>query len=104
MSKRYTLEACEDFISRYESMGGRAVTVEEGVLGLGTVVLDGRGTDPALRSFIIREVYVNEWVSGHTVRGYRVLPKKWAEAVDEHDEREDARGFMREHFVFTTLR
>lgn len=78
--RTYDLEDCEAFISAYEAIGGHVATVEEGVLGLGVVICDGRGTK--YRSYVIRERYVNEWTSTHTVRGYRILPKKWADAVD----------------------
>ena len=69
----YSLQACEDLISRYLERGGEVVTIEEGCLGLGLTLLYGAG----LKTTIIREVYLNEWSSGHTIRMYNECPKKF---------------------------
>jgi len=33
-------------------------------------------------SIVVNEVYVNEWSSGHTVRRYRILPKKYQTMIE----------------------
>lgn len=75
-AKLYTLDACEKLIDSYvNALGGRMVTLTDGVLGLGTVLLTGAD---GMKSVLIREVYLNEWSSAHTVRRYNKLPKKYA--------------------------
>jgi hypothetical protein len=71
----YTLQACENLISKYiDEFGGSVSIVEEGVLGLGTVMLHSA---EGKKTIIIREVYLNEWSSGHTIRMYKKMPKKY---------------------------
>ena len=78
MAKTYTLNACEELMSRYIDADGYAITVEEGCLGLGTVVCFGEN----LKTAIIKEFYINPWSSGHTVRFYNKMPKKYEDMVD----------------------
>lgn len=72
--KIYTLQACEDFIDKYvNEYKGQVVTLREGCLGLGEVVLyNAEGK----KSVVIKEVYLNDWNCGHTVRKYNVMPKR----------------------------
>ena len=71
----YSLEECENLIARYvNEYQGECDIVEEGVLGLGTIVLHGA---KGKKSIIIKEFYLNEWSSGHSIRMYNVLPKKY---------------------------
>lgn len=79
MATMYTTTACEELINRYIEAGGEAVTIEEGVLGLGLVVCFGEG----LKTAIINEVYINCWSSGHTIRMYNKMPKKYEKMLDE---------------------
>ena len=76
----YTLDACENLISRYIDNGGDVVTLNEGVLGLGLVLCYGHG----LKTIVIRETYLNSWSSGHTVRMYKKMPKKYEQMLDEY--------------------
>lgn len=78
MATMYTLSACEDVMNKYIEMGGEVLTLEEGVLGLGLVVCFGEG----LKTCIITERYINEWSSGHTIRFYNKMPKKYATMID----------------------
>lgn len=78
MAKYYTLGACENLISKYIDAGGEVVTLEEGVLGLGLTMCYGEG----LKTAIIKEVYLNEWSSAHTVRMYNETPKKYEKMLE----------------------
>ena len=69
----YTLGACEKLIAEYLNRGGEVVELEEGCLGLGLVICFGEN----LKTTIIREVYLNAWSSGHTIRMYNTMPKKY---------------------------
>lgn len=75
----YSLSACENLISRYVERGGEVLTIQEGCLGLGEMLLYGSG----LKTTIIKEVYLNEWSSGYTVRMYNKCPKKYKKYIDE---------------------
>ena len=71
----YTLNSCEELIKKYINVyQGEATTIDEGILGLGTVLLHSAA---GKKSIIIKEVYINEWSSGHTIRMYNKLPKKY---------------------------
>lgn len=73
MTTWYTLEACENLMDNYIKRGGEVITVEEGTLGLGTVICYGGN----LKTSVIQERYLNEWSSGHTIRMYNKMPKKY---------------------------
>lgn len=76
----YRLQDCEDLIDRYvNEMNGTATTIEDGCLGLGTVVLHDA---PKKKTIIIREVALNEWSSGHTIRMYNKTPKKYQQLIN----------------------
>lgn len=38
-------------------------------------------TAPGKKSYIIKEMYLNEWSSCNTVKRYNALPKKYAEVI-----------------------
>lgn len=80
MSKMYSLEACENLISNYIDKSGSAIVLEEGSLGLGTILLHGE----RLKTALIKEVFINAWSSGHTVRMYNKVPKKYQEIIDNN--------------------
>lgn len=69
----YTIKACEDLMNRYLELGGEITMIEEGCLGLGVVVCSAVGKKYA----VIKEVFLNEWSSGHVIRLYKKLPKKY---------------------------
>lgn len=75
----YTLKSCELLMDYYTKNGGEVIELEEGCLGLGLVLCTCEG----LKSTIIREVYLNEWASGHTMRKYNKLPAKYEKMREE---------------------
>ena len=81
-TKNISLQAAENLITLYSQRGGEVVTVREGCLGLGTVVLfDYRGV--GLRAFVIEEIYLNSWSCGHVLKIYEngKLPAKYLNAA-----------------------
>lgn len=79
MRKIYSLETCEKLINTYIKKGGKVVTLQEGVLGLGVVLCFG----DSLKTSIIKEVYLNEWSSGHTIRMYNIMPAKYNKMLEK---------------------
>ena len=82
-TKNISLQGAENLIRDYINAGGESFTIEEGCLGLGVVVLTGFGQNH-LRAFVIEEIYLNEWSSGHILKIYEngKLPAKYQRAVD----------------------
>ena len=78
MATLYPLRACKNLMAEYFEKGGCCETVEEGVLGLGTIICYGDG----LKTTIIKEIYLNEWSSGHTIRMYNKMPKKYRKMLN----------------------
>lgn len=78
MSKLYSCSAVEKLINVYIEKGGEVTEIEEGSLGYGFLILHGEG----LKTTVVKEVYLNEWSSGHTVRKYNKLPKKYAKIIE----------------------
>lgn len=85
MQAMYSLEACEKLMEEYYQRGGECVTLEEGSLGLGLVLCYGEN----LKTTIIKEVYLNEWSSGHTIRMYNKMPKKYEKMLEDFWNREE---------------
>lgn len=76
----YSLKSCEDLIERYvNTYKGEVTTIEEGVLGLGVTLLHGA---EGKKSVLIKEFYINEWTSGHSITKYNKLPKKYSKYID----------------------
>ena len=77
--KSYKLSDCEKLIDRYvNEFKGQATEIEEGCLGLGTLLLhDAKGK----KAVLIQEFYVNAWSSGHKIRLYNKLPKKYQKLI-----------------------
>lgn len=74
--KLYTLTDCERLIDHYVNKhNGICTELQEGVLGLGKIILHGT---ESLKTIIIEEKFINPWNSGHTVRTYNTMPKKYA--------------------------
>jgi len=71
--KLYTLNAIESLINKYTENGGLILTLKEGSLGHGHLLLSGNG----LKTCIIKERYLNDSSSGHSVRFYSETPKKY---------------------------
>ena len=80
----YTCSAVSNLIDRYLEKGGEIITIHEGVLGYGTMILQGEG----LKSAVIQEIALNEWSSAHKIRMYNELPKKWIKAIEEAEREE----------------
>ena len=76
-----TIEDINNLISKYTKVGGEVVTIEEGVLGLGTLLLCHH--DKHFKTFIIKEIFLNEWSSGNTVRGYKKCPQKYIKYAEQ---------------------
>lgn len=76
----YTVSSVEKLIADYLEAGGQMLQMREGTLGCGDVLLYDEGG--RLKTYIIREVYINEWSSGQTVRSYQKIPAKYRALVE----------------------
>ncbi len=77
--KNYTLVSCENLIERYINQHkGELTIIEEGVLGLGTILLHSA---VGKKTIVIREYYLTSWTSGHSVRMYNKPPKKYEKII-----------------------
>jgi len=63
----------EKLANKYTENGGNVYTIEEGVLGCGTMIMYGVG----LKTAIIKEVALSAWSSAHTITLYNKCPKKY---------------------------
>lgn len=70
----YTTSSVGRLIAEYLDAGGQMLQMREGVLGHGDVLL---------YDDVIREVAINEWSSGHKVRGYNRMPEKYRALLDK---------------------
>lgn len=78
--KNYSLKSCEDLISKYiNKYNGECLEIEEGCLGLGTILLHSA---EGKKSILIKEVFINAWSSGHTIKMYNKLPKKYTQLIN----------------------
>ena len=78
--KNYSLSSCQELINTYvNEYGGDVTELREGVLGLGTILLHGA---KGKKTIIINEYYINAWQSGHTIRMYNKIPKKYERALE----------------------
>jgi len=77
--KYYTLETCETLINTYIEAGGDLLTIKEGILGLGQILLHGATRK---KSIVITERYLNSNSSAHTIRMYNNLPKKFSNMLN----------------------
>lgn len=75
-----SLQYCESLITNAAINGCDVTTIEEGCLGLGKVVIDG---GEEYKSYVITEVFLNEWSSDHKVRRYNKLPKKYRKIINQ---------------------
>jgi len=70
-----SLSSCENLIDRYvNEFNGQVAVIEEGCLGLGKLLLHSA---IGKKTIIITEYFLNEWSSGHKVRMYNKIPKKY---------------------------
>lgn len=78
--RNFCLKSIEKLIQQYvHEFGGQMYQLAEGGVGLGLVVLTGA---EGKKSVIIREYYLNHWSSGHDLKVYRKLPKKYQSIID----------------------
>lgn len=81
----YSLASCEKLMEEYYHNGGECVTLKEGNLGLGLVLCYGEN----LKTTIIKEVYLNEWNSGHTIQVYDKMPEEYEKMLEDFWNREE---------------
>jgi hypothetical protein len=75
--KLYNYQSVDKLINEYLERNGQAHQYNEGCLGSGSWILLGLS-----KCFVIKEVYINEWSSGHKVTRYNILPKKYQQIFD----------------------
>ena len=68
-----------EIIGKYEEAGGYIVELKEGCLGYGLTVCYGEN----LKTCVITEVYLNSQSSGHKVRFYNDMPKKYKMLIEQ---------------------
>lgn len=78
--KLYGCKAVESLIAAYCEKEAEILTIEEGSLGYGFMILYGDG----LKTAIIKEHYINTWKSGHTIRMYNETPRKYAALIEQY--------------------
>lgn len=71
----YTTSSVGRLIAEYLDAGGQMLQMREGVL-----LYDDAGK---LKTYVIREVAINEWSSGHKVRGHNRMPEKYRALLDK---------------------
>lgn len=75
----YSLQAVQNHIEKYNSIGGEVIEAVEGSLGYGTTICTADGK----KSTVIQEVFINEWSSSHTITLYNKLPKKYEKLLEQ---------------------
>ena len=74
----YGYRVAESLIDKYNDIEGSVVVqTREGVLGVGDWIC----TAPGKKTSIIKEVAINEWSSGHSIRQYNTTPKKYEKVL-----------------------
>ena len=77
--KNISINNCQKLIDKYVGeFQGECTTIEEGCLGLGTILLHGA---EGKKTILIKEFPVNAWSSGHSIRMYNVMPKKYKNLI-----------------------
>jgi hypothetical protein len=81
MKNNYTLKSCEDLIELYlREFKGQMTILEEGVLGLGTILLHSA---EGKKTIVIKEFFISAWSSGHSIRRYNKMPKKYVKLLEK---------------------
>jgi hypothetical protein len=74
----FSIKGIEKLIEKYRQYPNpQIIEIEEGVLGYGTTILLADGCKAA----VVKEVFINSWSSGHSVRLYNELPKKYSKQL-----------------------
>lgn len=77
--KIYTFQAAEKLIQKYSELeNSQVIQTDEGSLGIGDWIC----TAPGKKTAIIKEVFLNEWSSGQTIKLYNKTPKKYIEILN----------------------
>jgi len=77
--KLYTNDAVDKMTAKYLERDGEVTIIEEGCLACyGLAICSGEG----LKFCIIKEVYLNEWSSGNSIKLFNKLPKKYQTLLD----------------------
>ena len=83
----YSLSDCQIIIEKYVyKFGGECTELNEGCLGLGTVLLHNAA---GKKTIVIQEEYLNEWSSIHTIRKFNKMPKKYAAQLEKIEQSEE---------------
>lgn len=69
----YTCDAVRELIDRYTEKNGHIITIQEGTLGYGILLMVAKG----YKTTVVTEVYLNEWSSAHKIRMYNRTPEKY---------------------------
>lgn len=80
------LSGLQDLIERYESAGGQVIQIMGTLLDNYIMFVEG------LKTFVVREKYLNEWSSANQIITFQKLPKKYAKVAElwENGETEKA--------------
>ena len=82
--KLYTASAIETaFDDKLAPLGYEWYQLREGTLGLGDVVFIS--PDDAHYNFVVREVYLNEWSSAHTIRRTAKISKALKQEMEQYE-------------------
>ena len=86
----YSCNAIAGIIAQAQSYDYKIITVREGVLGYGHMILLA---PEDMRNYMmnveIREQYVNEWSSAHRVRKFKKMSKRIQELIDKAEGGDD---------------
>lgn len=91
MQGLYDWESVKKLIDKYTEMGGEVHELTGSLQDNYICTLAG------YKSAVVREVYLNEWSSGLSVRFYNKLPKKYEEVIALLDDGEEDKA--RERFA-----
>lgn len=83
--KLYKVSYVDKLIDKYYELNGDVYIIDEGCLAYGLVICKAEGK----KSCVIKEVYINSWSSGQSVRFYNKLPKKYEDMIEEYINKED---------------
>lgn len=78
--KLYSCTAVDDGLNNLTNMGYDCIQVSEGILGCGHWICVA--PDDNHYHFEFKEVPINEWSSGHTVRKFSKLSKRQMQMIE----------------------
>ena len=77
----YNYKEIDKFIERYSSFeNSTVIQIREGILGSGDWIC----TAPNKKTAIIKEIFLNEWNSTHTLKLYNKTPKKYINLINNN--------------------